>query len=325
MLSIQFWMELETTWLIDCVKFCVTHNNPKACTQSPLDILYFKMATSTTPCSYSDIGNLRNLPLKEKNFLKRSLQNRALFPSLSKPGKHDWLRSHREQPQSVERWSYRVQTNISASRRSNRNIYLVPLGDDWAESEVELSNNRKKEKFMSLLQRFAALFFNGFEVKILPTASIETARCRTRKNSYSGNLQLYIPDVIKYLESKWQRDAFCVVGITMVDLYPDESWNFVFGQAYPKKGIGVFSFARYNPAFYDDAPSGVASRNTSTLVLWRSCKVLGRNAFLCFFWLSRLRVTSIKQFHRFDFVIWIAAAREPQRHAVFLATSRRPW
>lgn len=27
------------------------------------------------------------------------------------------------------------------------------------------------------------------------------------------------------------KDAFCIVGITMIDLYPKDSWNFVFGQA----------------------------------------------------------------------------------------------
>lgn len=38
----------------------------------------------------------------------------------------------------------------------------------------------------------------------------------------------------------------------MVDLYPDPSWNFVFGQADMEDRVGAFSFARYDPLFYGD-------------------------------------------------------------------------
>jgi archaemetzincin len=35
------------------------------------------------------------------------------------------------------------------------------------------------------------------------------------------------------------------MAVTAVDLYPKESWNFVFGQANIVSGCGVFSFARF--------------------------------------------------------------------------------
>ena len=90
----------------------------------------------------------------------------------------------------------------------------------------------------------------------------------------SGNLQLHIPDVYKHLQSQWPPEAFCVVGITMIDLYPNESWNFVFGQANPAAGVGVFSFARYDPLFpHKNRYFASESTRTSPLVLWRSCKV----------------------------------------------------
>ena len=59
----------------------------------------------------------------------------------------------------------------------------------------------------------------------------------------------------------------------MIDLYPNESWSFVFGQAKPAAGVGVFSFARYDPLFYESHSVAGASTCTSPLVLWRSCKV----------------------------------------------------
>jgi len=89
-----------------------------------------------------------------------------------------------------------------------------------------------------------------------------------------GHLQLYIPDIYKYLQANWPPGAFCVVGITMIDLYPKDDWNFVFGQANPTAGVGVFSFARYDPMFYEDVSVASAPPCTSPLVLWRSCKVM---------------------------------------------------
>ena len=56
----------------------------------------------------------------------------------------------------------------------------------------------------------------------------------------------------------------------MEDLYPEPSWNFVFGQASLRDRVGVYSFARYDPAFYGE-PSAAGYE---TLLLRRSCKVL---------------------------------------------------
>lgn len=37
--------------------------------------------------------------------------------------------------------------------------------------------------------------------------------------------------------------------VTMKDIYPYLSWNYVFGWANYKSRTGVFSFGRYDPAF----------------------------------------------------------------------------
>ena len=119
---------------------------------------------------------------------------------------------------------------------------------------------------------------------VLPSVSINKLKCKTRR--HCGHLQLFIPDVYKYLQSKWPRGAFCVVGITMIDLYPNESWNFVFGQANPGAGVGVFSFARYDPLFYEHHSVANKSPCTSTLVLWRSCKVVHHFPGSCLYFLN---------------------------------------
>lgn len=43
--------------------------------------------------------------------------------------------------------------------------------------------------------------------------------------------------------------------MTNKDLYPDESYNFVFGLARLGGGTGVFSFVRYAPSFPGNRPS----------------------------------------------------------------------
>ena len=39
------------------------------------------------------------------------------------------------------------------------------------------------------------------------------------------------------------------VAVTMADIYPDEKWNFVYGEASPDDHAGVYSFARLDPLF----------------------------------------------------------------------------
>ena len=51
---------------------------------------------------------------------------------------------------------------------------------------------------------------------------------------------------------------------------PEASWNFVFGQASLNERVGVYSFARYDPAFYGE-PRG---KDHPALLLRRSMKVL---------------------------------------------------
>ena len=45
------------------------------------------------------------------------------------------------------------------------------------------------------------------------------------------------------------RDALGTIAVTNQDLSPDQYGGWVFGQACPEAKAGVFSFARYDPAF----------------------------------------------------------------------------
>lgn len=48
-------------------------------------------------------------------------------------------------------------------------------------------------------------------------------------------------------------DAISLMAITVSDLYPDENWNFVFGEADIQNRVGVSSFARYGDYGLNDS------------------------------------------------------------------------
>jgi archaemetzincin len=76
------------------------------------------------------------------------------------------------------------------------------------------------------------------------------------------------------LPNEMPKDAVCLFGVTMADLYPDEAWNFVFGQASLKGRVGVWSFARFFAGF-SGAPETAASRR---LALRRSLRLVVHEA-----------------------------------------------
>ena len=105
-----------------------------------------------------DLGNLQQLSKKEKAFLTEGIEDKKLFPPLPTPDGHAWLASHTETQQSHAAWSRKFQSVVPAASQNNK-ICLVPLGDEWTESELDIDKSSRKESFLSLLQRFAAAFF----------------------------------------------------------------------------------------------------------------------------------------------------------------------
>jgi archaemetzincin len=66
---------------------------------------------------------------------------------------------------------------------------------------------------------------------------------RTWKQSFT---KVLLRDVLR---PKLPADAIAYLGVTLEDLYPDPSWNFVFGEATLDERVGVYSLARFFPRF----------------------------------------------------------------------------
>ena len=188
--------------------------------------------------------------------LQRAFDPADSFEPVPAPGPNDWLAVHPESGQSFEQF-VRSGPNRPDSKRNI--LYLQPLGE-FREGEAPP---------LESLREYAAAYF-ALEVRVLPSLSLERQNLTTRRNPATGNRQLLTTDILTALKKRIAHDAFCLLGITMEDLYPEPSWNFVFGQASLRERVGVYSFARYDPAFYG-APRGGDYART---LLRRSAKVL---------------------------------------------------
>ncbi len=198
------------------------------------------------------IGNIKDLPIT----LRKALNPSNDFETVSVPNNGDWLAEHFEHGQSFDNF---ISIMPAKPDRHRNKIYLQPLGDFIDGQSPSLEK----------LKAYTASYFM-MDTNILPVLPIMGSNLTIRRNPYTRNRQLLTHDVLILLKKRRPIDAFCVLAITMEDLYPGSSWNFVFGQASPQDRVGVFSFARYDPVFYGEK----RRKNFQVILLRRSCKVL---------------------------------------------------
>ncbi len=109
---------------------------------------------------------------------------------------------------------------------------------------------------MEILEQYVAAFFR-LPVRVAETAPVGAMDGGARTHPRTGRRQLLTTDVLTWLADRLPSDAYCVLAVTMEDLYPDPKWNFVFGQATLEDRVGVFSFARADPAFPRSEPGSL--------------------------------------------------------------------
>ncbi|XP_057681802.1 arylsulfatase G-like isoform X2 [Corythoichthys intestinalis] len=223
---------------------------------------------------------------EERHFFEEGLhpgKPGSLFQAITVHSDSDWITSHPEEPQDFETF-YRDPHRKTPSANCST-IYIQTIGSFG-------DAGPQTEQYLEWLREYCQAFFYGLPVRWLPAVTVAQTGCSFRINHGSQNLQLLTGDLLQFLWNRKPKDAFCIVGITMIDLFPEESWNFVFGQASLNRGIGVFSFARYDDNFYSKSYAGRLKNQrppkqgdysafdghytppiTSTLLL-RSCKTM---------------------------------------------------
>jgi len=104
---------------------------------------------------------------------------------------------------------------------------------------------REGSPVLKYLKSYLEAFFHGMDVKIEKYKQVDV---EFRENDWDGSHQIHAGQVINDELPKLRlkmRDSYALLGITMEDLYPRDSWNFVFGLANMMERNGVFSLARY--------------------------------------------------------------------------------
>jgi archaemetzincin len=171
--------------------------------------------------------------------LIRAFSDDGEFAAKKEPQEGDWLSSHEEAGQTFEQYLESKPNRPEAGRRT---IYILPIGEFDAEQAPILPS----------LREYSAAYFQPMRVWILPAAEEDEVKARSRVNGNTGLKQWNSMDILHWMHGRLPADAYAMIAVTMTDLYPEESWNYVFGQASLKRGVGVFSFARYDPRFWGD-------------------------------------------------------------------------
>ncbi len=182
-----------------------------------------------------------------KSLLEMGKDDPAFFPPIPVPGMQDWLANHPERGQTFDDW-FTVLGKNDVQYGPRRVIYVLPI------LKSGLNQKENPSRFLQLLKEYAEAFFVGLTVMMLPSVSSEEMGCKTRVHEVITGVkreQMLARDILKYIQKDMPYDAYCVIGVTMIDLYPEESWNFVFGMASLVNRCGIFSFARYHPNFLD--------------------------------------------------------------------------
>lgn len=156
------------------------------------------------------------------------------FRPMGEPAAYDWLASHNEPGQTFEEY---LDSDPVKPTKERQKIYVLPLGDFGA----------KQQKIIDTTAAYLEVFYD-LPVERMPARSSAFSRLDTtnvRQTKFTKQRQIktgYILDEI--LKPMLPADAAALIAFTNEDLYPDESMNYVFGQASLDDRVGVWSLAR---------------------------------------------------------------------------------
>ena len=143
----------------------------------------------------------------------------------------DWLASHSEPGQSFRQYLAIDPVTLTEDRGV---LYVQPLGDF----------DDKNKRIVELSAEFLGLYF-CCPVKILPDLSLDEVIPAKARRVHTGIRQIKSTFVLdEVLRPRLSDDAVALIAFTTSDLYPQDDWNFVFGQASLRNRVGVWSLYR---------------------------------------------------------------------------------
>ncbi len=167
-------------------------------------------------------------------FLRDSMKKvEPFFEYMHPPEQYDWLGSHREPGQTFDEYIDGNPTKPTAERQK---IYVLPLG----------KFTQPQKDIINVTARYLEAFYD-LPVTLMPVRQFvhPAAKGDSRNLPVTHAEQIrtgYIMD--KILKPILPTDAAALIAFTDVDLFPDSSMYFVFGQASMDDRVGVWSLKR---------------------------------------------------------------------------------
>jgi archaemetzincin len=193
-------------------------------------LLLLLLACSNQENSSSNTAAAPTDPKIEKLKKQRDAVVRFYRPMKIQAG--DWLKSQHEPGQTFEEYIVSSPTLPTAERRT---IYIQPIGNFTP----------PQRNAIRLTAEYMRAFYN-LPVKLNADRQLGSVPADLkRETGYPKNLQVrttyFLDDVLPKLIPD---DAAAFIAFTNVDLYPEDTWYFVFGQASLEKRVGVWSLYR---------------------------------------------------------------------------------
>lgn len=145
----------------------------------------------------------------------------------------DWLDSQREAGQTFEEY---IASNPTLPTAERRTIYIQPIG----------KFNADQRRAIRLTAEYMRAFYS-LPVKLNADRALgDVPPDKKRLIEYRNNLQIrtqyFLDDVLPKL---LPDDAAALIAFTNYDLYPGDTWAFVFGQATLSQRVGVWSLYQF--------------------------------------------------------------------------------
>ena len=180
----------------------------------------------------ADGGSVRASAPSSPEALSAAVEKvRRLHTPMGAPQPGDWLETFPEPGQTFEEY---LKSNPTRPEGERRVLYVQPLG----------SFTPAQTRVVGLAAEYMSRFFS-LPVRLLGPAPLDKVPRTARRRSVWGDEQIQAGYVMmEVLRPKLPPDAAALIGFTSSDLFPDETLNFVFGQASLQERVGVWSLYR---------------------------------------------------------------------------------
>jgi archaemetzincin len=175
---------------------------------------------------------------------------KPLARPLPKPRPGDWLAEHEEEGQTfvqyVAAWPVRKSEQL-------RTIYICQIGDF----------SPKQEQVLDIACEYLGVVYQVPVKRHIKLALADIPARARRTHPQWGDKQIlttYVLDDV--LQKARPDDALAYLAFTSSDLYPQDDWNFVFGQAKLRQRVGVWSIYRFGDPAGSDAAFRLCLRRT---------------------------------------------------------------